>query len=171
MVRVLNEIAADKYVPSNHFATRGDVRLPQRVTVPRIEDSASYLVVTLRASTRRNEFVSVSPGGIAFEDPVWAILAARALATKQLAILPKADGGEDLWSQVATIVEDVRRAAYKPADFFALASGLPDDAGNAFGLATISADQLGELRRRGMQSIPLNGRLSFFELFLPGPGR
>jgi hypothetical protein len=168
---VLNKLASGTLRPSRKSAERG--LEPHRLLQdrpPQLEASAKYLLVTLNAMTSRAEFVSSATGGIAFEDPFWAILSAAALSQKKMTVLPKATSNEELWKNVSVVHKTVQEGSYNPLDFFDYAQRfVPPAESPRFKIATVTSDQLEGLRSRGMQTLRTSTPPEFYELF--GPGR
>jgi len=170
LLQVLRDVAGGVYQPAHYFSVNPDgaprfALLPQP---PSLAPGTDYLLISLNALTARGQFVSTRTGGIVFEEPIWAILAAHALSTMnnpRLA-LPKAKDHEQLWKNMALAVNAVRQGTYKPQDFFAPIAGfVPPATAPEFALLTVTADQLLSLRIRGAQALKVTAPPTFFELF------
>src|ERR1035437_4709372 len=85
LVLLLNEVARGEYHPEKYFTAgtgRGGSVLP---APPKLAEDQVYSVIRLNAETRRNKMVSVEAGGLIFEEPIWAILAAESLSPRHSA--------------------------------------------------------------------------------------
>lgn len=133
---------------------------------PHLEPSANYLLLTLNAVTPRSEFVSSATGGVAFEDPFWAVLSAMALSQKKMAVLPIAANNEELWTKVSAVDIAVREGSYKESNFFQNAKGfIPPAEFPKFETVTVVGEQLAALRSRGVQTLKGTAPPRYYELF------
>jgi hypothetical protein len=163
-VRFLNDLAAGQYSSSSYFRQGA----PDAVFVeepPALDPNRRYRLVILNAVTPRSEFVSVTSGGIAFEDPFWAVLAAYAVSQSRDAALPVADNNSELWKRAADLNRNpsIRLAV---GEFLGPITGFlsPNNSPN-FVSIEVDGKSLADLRERGMQSIK-GDVLKFYELFL-----
>ena len=168
LVEMLNKIVGGQYVPANYFAEGGSLQPAVHTAPPQIAEGARYSLISLNAETTRSEFTSTQTGGIIFEDPVWAVLAAQALATKRLVGVPLAQDNDHLWKNVARAAADIEGRAYQPEHFLAPVVGfIPPAASWRFDLVTVESEQLLALRKRGTQALRVAVPPRFFELFQP----
>lgn len=170
LLQVLRDVAGGRYQPANYVSVHpgGAPRLALLPQPPALVPGTEYLLIGLNALTARGQFVSVRTGGIVFEEPIWAMLAAHAVSTTnnpRLA-LPKAKDHEQLWKNLALVVNAVRQGTYKSQDFFAPIVGfVPPAVAPEFTLLSVAADQLLSLRIRGAQALKVTTPPTFFELF------
>jgi len=164
LIEILQEIIAGHYQPDRYFRA-GDKPVLDLISQPPVVAAGEvYTLLGFNAETQRSRAISTETGGIAFEDPFWAIFAAQAVAEKRNLALPQAKDTLALWANVREAAAAIRRKNYAPAAFFAPISGFhPPDAAPRFALLTIDARQLEALRTRGLQSFLQPPR--FFELF------
>ena len=171
LLQNLNELATGRYRPAKSCADEFDC-LPARSTVPpEVDPDRNYQLIGLNALTKRGRFVSVPAGGVVFEDPLWALLAAHALGCAHLQVaIPKANDNEDLWRKTDALVEAIATDNYQASAFFAAILGYlhPSNAPR-FELLTIRGNNLIALRTRGSQSFTVNKGLRFTELFASSP--
>ncbi len=126
LVRTLQTIA------DGRFETTGDIKIgnppvPALVSVPPpLSPEADYLLIGLNAETARGRFASVPSGGVVFEDPIWALLAALAVSRKDRTpvAVPCARDNQDLWERVLLVASAVEERCYQPEDFFETNRGL-----------------------------------------------
>lgn len=170
LCQVLQDVAAGVYVPDKYFKPGPATWPPFASAPPLLMPGRSFVLVGLNASTSRGQFVSVPAGGVAFEDPLWAILAAHAASKKFRVGLPLARDNEDLWRRTVVVAEAVRHGNYKPNDFLAVTEGYiaPEDAPK-FTLLLVETVQIEALRARGLQSLKVPTP-KFYELFQPPAG-
>lgn len=170
LLQVLRDVAGGRYQPDNYVSVNpgGAPRFALLPQPPALVPGTEYLLIGLNALTARGQFVSVRTGGIVFEEPIWAMLAAHAVSTTsnpRLA-LPKAKDHEQLWKNLALVVNAVRQGTYRPQDFFAPVVGfVPPAVAPEFTLLSVAADQLLSLRIRGAQALKVTTPPRFFELF------
>lgn len=170
LLDALQDVAAGVYSPDKYFKP-GPASWPPLVSAPPpLAPGGRYALVGLNASTTGGQFVSVRTGGVAFEDPLWAIFAAHAAAKKFRVGLPLARDNEDLWRRTVVVAEAVRQGNYKPGDFLAVTDGYiaPEDAPK-FTLLSVETVQIEALRARGLQSLKVPTP-KFYELFQPPAG-
>lgn len=171
LLRLLRDVAMGSYQPAKYVNPGGTPRFPLVLLPPSITPDAEYLLISLNALTTRGRFVSARTGGIVFEDPVWAILAAHAVSntSNPRLALPKAKDNEELWKNISLAVNAVRQGTYRPQDFFGPIEGVvPPATAPEFALLTVAADQLMRLRARGAQALKVTVPPTFFELFKGG---
>ena len=165
VVRTLNEIARGLYLPSRHFSdgpAGHALRFEQKELVP----TASYTVIVLNATTPQSDFVSVSNGGLLFEDPAWAVFAAEGLARERMLAVPMAASDVDLWRRLPLLEKAVQEARYAPGEFFTTVTGFAEPPVPSFSLLQVTGEQLSALRRRGIQSFG-KPTPKFYVLFAP----
>lgn len=164
ILETLQQIARGKYRPQPSSATAGGGGRGLELRAPDLNPSAEYLVLVLNAATETGNFVSVDTGGILFEDPAWALLAAHAVSLKPPLGVPIADSDADLRERLGKIQSAIRSGKYVPTDFFGATLGVvPPATEPEFRLMQITAGQLTAIRERGIQSF--GKPLRFYELF------
>jgi hypothetical protein len=171
LVQLLQDVTSGKYDPAKYFGKGPLPPLAVAQEPPVVDAQGTYEVVTLNAVTARNTKVSVTSGGVLFEEPVWAILAAYAVSPYHHGLrvaLPMAPNTAALWVNIEKISGAIRTGEYKPEHFFGPIDGFIPPAGQpSFELASVPGAKLLELRARGFQTMPIAGRPKYFELFLP----
>jgi hypothetical protein len=165
VVRTLNEIAHGVYSPSRHFHS-GEPRHPFRMERQELVATEMYTVVVLNSTTHASDFVSVSTGGVIFEDPAWAVFAAEGIAQGRKLAVPLAAKDQDLWERRARIEEAVIASRYSTADFFGPITGFVDPPTPSFRLLQVTGAELAALRARGIQSFGKPAP-KFYVLFQP----
>jgi hypothetical protein len=136
---------------------------------PRLNKELIYLIITLNAVSRGGLTMSMPFGGIAFEDPFWATLAARNIASGHpLAVLPVASSSEELWSR-STLhgkalgqIESDGHASFENAVRF-----IPPDSKPIFILRQIEGSRLELLRQKGRCILPQASAGAVFQLYTP----
>ena len=137
---------------------------------PPLLPEADYLLIGLNAETARSRFASSTTGGVVFEDPLWALLAAHAVSLKiqPQGAVPRARDANDLWKRVLQVAAAIEQGRYKPEDFFAPIEGwISPSQTPKFELLTVSTEQITALRARGVQSLKISRPPKFFELYQP----
>lgn len=168
LLEVLQNITDRVYDPSKHFRRGSYPEIQPHTEPPAITKDINYPVIGLNAVTMRSRRVSVSTGGILFEDPYWAFLAAWASGGRhdQQFCLPRAKSVDDLWKNVRVAQTAINHSVYQPSNFFEaidkFASATP-----RFELLTISPEQLVAIRQRGMQALNVSVPPKFYEMFTP----
>lgn len=153
LLQTLQEIARGTYRPERYF--RAGRASPAALTLepPALAASQTYNVLVLNASTRTTDSASTETGGIAFENPVWAIFAAQAIAARSGRGVPAAGSNPQLWARLSDLSAAVRGGKYSPDGFFGPISGwLPPSAPPAFHVVEVTEAKLKALRERGIQS-------------------
>lgn len=170
LIHVLQEVAKGIYVPSKYFKPGPALRLSLITKSPSLAPGARYALVGLNASTARSQLVSVTTGGVVFEDPLWAILAAHAISKNLSVAIPIAKDNNELWKNVQLVAEAVMQGIYKPQHFLGGIEGfIPPGFSPQFALLFVNSDQVAPLRDRGVQSLKVTVPPKFFELFqFPG---
>lgn len=171
LVHTLQEIVSGTYQAIHHFHGGASAALRLTVQPPALMPQTQYALIVLNATTARSNFVSVETGGIAFEDPVWAIFAAHAVSQDWSLAVPRAMHNAALWRNLTFLADAVAKGGYQakrflgPIDGFCAPEGTP-----RFGLLTVDSGQLDALRARGMQALMTAQGPRFYELFQPSPG-
>jgi hypothetical protein len=153
LLQTLQEIARGTYRPERYF--RAGRASPAVLTLepPPLAASQTYHILVLNASTRTTDFGSTQSGGIAFENPVWAIFAAQAIAVRSGLGVPAAGSNTELWARLSDLAIAVRGGNYSPAAFFGPVTGwVPPSAPPAFHVVEVTEAKLKALRERGIQS-------------------
>jgi hypothetical protein len=170
LIDLLNDVASGRYVSSKYFRA-GRPREASLVTqAPPLAPRTQYALLGLNASTATGQFVSVDEGGIAFEDPVWAILAAQALSKRLSFALPVATNNDELWKNLPAARDRVRNGSYEARRYFAAILGfIPTGSPAKFELLMADSGQVGPLRNRGLQTLEGAVQPRFYQLFSPDP--
>jgi len=167
LVLVLQDIVEGKYEPSKYFKSSNAAQICFVSEVPTLLADNLFVLVHLNVSTARSQFISVPDGGILYEDPIWAILAAHAISMKSSAALPIAKGNQELWKNLSVLKKAIMEKTYKPQEFFgSVKEFIPSDSSAKFELLVVESDKIQALRDRGTQSLMAKDGLRFFELFL-----
>lgn len=138
-------------------------------SVPDISKQAEYCVVTLNAMSEGGTAISMPFGGIAFEDPFWAVLAARNIACgHSLAVLPVASGSEELWSRSVLRCNTLEKIECDDPTFFAEAVRfIPPESKPIFALRRVEGSRLELLRQKGRCVLPQASAGAVFQLYAP----
>lgn len=164
IILTLQKIARGQYKTDQASVSGGLVTREWNFQAPALTPSKNYLVIVLNCSTATSDFVSVESGGIVFEDPAWAVLAAHAISQIPRLGAPLASGDADLWRRLESVQGAIRSNKYSAHDFLAPISGfLPPSSQPEFRLMEVTSEQLRALRARGLQSF--GKPLRFYELF------
>jgi hypothetical protein len=167
LVFVLQDIVEGKYEPSKYFKSSNAAQTSFVSEAPPLPPKNLFALIHLNASTARSQFVSVPDGGILYEDPIWAILAAHAISMNTSVAVPIAQGNQELWKNLPLLKKAVMEKTYKPQEFFGSINGfIPSGSSAKFGLLVVESDKIQALRERGVQSLMAQDGLRFFELFL-----
>jgi hypothetical protein len=163
IVEIIQEVAHGTYVPEKYFRIGP---APQPILLhhpPPLHDGVEYTLLTLNAVTPVHKFVSVQAGGVAYEDPFWAILAAHAIAQHTRVALPLAEDNDELWKNVEITGSAILHGNYDPYRFFGAIEDFSSEP--QFGLISVSTQLLRALRKSGMQALPIASLPLFFQLF------
>ena len=153
LLQTLQEIARGAYRPERHFRAGRASAVAFTIEPPPLAASQTYHVLVLNASTKTTDFGSTETGGIAFENPVWAIFAAQAIAARSGLGVPAAGSNTELWARLSGLAAAVRGGTYSPTAFFGPVTGwLPPSAPPAFHVVEVTEAKLKALRERGIQS-------------------
>jgi hypothetical protein len=173
LLRILQEVLEDRYHHDDHFAAGGPPKPTVVARPPDLVPDKEYVLFGLNALTTRGEFVSLPAGGLAFEDPAWALLTANTAARNarpRLAV-PRARDADDLWRRLTKVDAAITGGAFKPEDFFGPILGwIPPATQPRFELLTVSGDQAHALRTRGNQALKVSRPPKYFELYEPDSG-
>lgn len=163
---VLQDIVEGKYEPSKYFNSSNAVQTSCVSEVSPLPIDNAFVLVRLNATTSRSQFISVPGGGILYEDPIWAILAAYAISMNSSTAVPIAKGNKELWKNLSVLNKAIMDKTYKPQEFFGIIEGfISPDSSPKFDLLVVESDKIQALRDRGMQSLMTKDGLRFFELF------
>jgi hypothetical protein len=170
LIRVLQALASGGFRISDYFQA-GQPPKPALVSVPPLlSPETDYLLIGLNAETPRSRFTSAPIGGVAFEDPIWALLAAHAISRQdppRLAV-PMARDAMDLWNRVRRAASVIETHHYQPEDFFGAIEGwIPPSTLPRFELLTVGGEQMAALRSRGRQALTVSRPPKVFELYQP----
>lgn len=165
--QILREIAKGTYKAAQYFdAGAGSTPAPTS-RPPQLTPGNRYVLFTLNALTDTGSFVSVDAGGLIYEDPFWAILAAHGISSQPRLALPRAADNDELWRNVPAAAEAVSRGDYKPKMFLEPIKGfIPNNARPEFGLITLEAGQLDALRGEGLQTLAVTAPPKLYELYI-----
>jgi hypothetical protein len=170
LVRALQAIANGRFETSDDLLI-GNPPKPALVSVPPpLSPETDYLLIGLNAESARGRFASLPSGGVVFEDPIWALLAAHAVSRKDRApvAVPCARDDQDLWEHVLVLAGAIEERRYRPEDFFEpIEDWIPPSRAPRFELLTVSSEQLAALRLRGIQALKVSRPPKFFELYQP----
>jgi hypothetical protein len=161
---LLDSLIADKPVP----AVNPD-DFPLQADPPPLNESEACLCVLIPVRTKRSDTISVEVGGILYEDPFWAILAAAGLSMKPSLALPSASNNEGLWAMAATAAQASRPQVALAALLLPSTGTLPRNGRPTVRLVEFTGQALTALRSRGMQSLPFDEGFYSFDLFAPRP--
>lgn len=168
LVDILNDIAAGRYEPSRYFVLGAGTSRSLIAEPPLLSPHRSYLLIVLNASTPRGEAVSTTAGGVAFEEPAWALLAAYSIHNGRVPMVavPSARTNAGLWQRLVSADADVNAGTFSPTHYFSKIGGfLASDGKPHFALIGVSSEQLAALRDRGMQTLAVSRPPKFFEMF------
>jgi len=137
--------------------------------VPDIAEENSYLMIALNAKTETSELLSSESGGILFEDPAWALIAAISLSSGTSRALPIANDNQDLWVGVSDALKQLHDKNFDYAKFLDPIDGFgrSEEDGPVFSFITVKGDKLSALRKAGIQSLPVAAPPLVYELFKP----
>jgi hypothetical protein len=178
LIRVLQALASGCFRISDDFQV-GQPPKPVLVSVPPLLlPGTDYLLIGLNAETPRSRFTSSPIGGVVFEDPIWALLAAYAVSRKDQprVAIPRARDATDLWNRVLAVADAIEKRRYQPEDFFGPIEGwIPPSKMPKFELLSVRSEQIAALRTRGIQALWISRPPKVFELYQPpigtqGPG-
>ncbi len=168
LLGLLQDLSLGRYNPSNYFQAGGNPSSSLVVQPPKLVAMTTYLAIGLNALTPRGQFTSTATGGILFEEPIWAILAAYSLSqkTKPVLAIPLANDNDELWNRLSSLADAANRDVYKPSEFLGKIDGfVPPAEHPKFEVLMVQSDQLSALRSRGVQSMTVGRPPLFFELF------
>jgi uncharacterized protein (TIGR02996 family) len=167
LLHILNDLAAGVYQSANYFTAEPGSEYSRITSPPKLDADREYFLIGVNANTSRGRARSIPRGGVAFEDPFWALLAAHAIGyANPPAALPQATDHEDLWRKAEILVEAVDQDHYQASAFFEAIFGfIPPATSPRFELLTIHADTLVRLRTRSCKTFDVNRAARFYELF------
>lgn len=165
-VQILQEIAENRYDPSKYFRHGVAQTVRPASKVPTLDVEGSYVLVGLNVLTSRGQFVSVPAGGVVFEHPVLAILAAHAVSTRQKVAVPLASDNDELWKKAAYVGAEIQQQRYNANQLFGkYEESIPSGVPLKFEFLVVSAEQILALRARGVQVLKVSVPPRFYELF------
>jgi len=165
--RVLQSLASGGYSPHSQFSSGTDQIHALAAKMPELRRDSIYTCIVLNARSARSDLISVENGGVLFEDPFWAVVAAYAVSGKPPLAIPRAKSAEEMWAGAGALYAGLlkRRDAEIPLARAVGFIGAPETA--AFRLAGVRGEKLEALRNRGMQSFEIDGAVRFYDFFLP----
>lgn len=168
--QTLQRVVAGNYSTAD-YSKRGAAPLqPPRVQPPPVNTGARYVLIALNARTPSSQQFSIAEGGVIFEDPIWAVLAAHALFQNEKLALPLASGHEELWKRTKEAQVAIMRGAYKPEQFLGPIAGfVAQTTSPKFEIVTVSGEQILALRQRGLQALKVSTPPKLFQLYQPPP--
>lgn len=176
-VKVLNEIAAGKYRPQDHFVHNATPSPELTTAAPPIKAQGEYAMFRLNLVTTKAYNRSGNTAGVLFEDPFWAVYAAYSVwYTERKDVtgrferpwvgIPLAADNQQLWKNAPVAYSEVVRGQFKPEKYLSTAMGfLPPLERPNFDLMTLPAQTIEELRTHGRQQFFHDGSLRLVELF------
>jgi hypothetical protein len=174
LIQVLPALASGCLRISDDFLAGQPPNLALVSVPPRLSPEADYLLIGLNAETPRSRFTSALIGGVAFEDPIWALLAAHAVSRKDQppVAVPSAQDATDLWNRVCLVASAIEEHHYRPEDFFGPVEGwIPPSTIPRFELLIVGGEQVAALRSRGRQALRISRPPKVFELYQPPTSR
>jgi hypothetical protein len=174
LVRVLQALGTGTFQASDYFRAGNPPKATLVSAPPPLLPETDYLLIGLNAQTTRSRFVSVSTGGVIFEDPLWALLVAHAVSQKDRppVAVPEAIDSVDLWRRVLLVADAIEEHCYQPENFLGPIEGwVPPATMPKFELLTVSSEQIAPLRARGIQALRVSRPPKFFELYQPPKSR
>jgi len=167
LIQVLDEVARGTYVPERYFAAGVAPKINLVFQQPDLVQGQQYSLIGLNAVTARNQLVSVTSGGVAYEDPMWAILAAYGVSPYNQGAkgaIPKSDTSAALWTKFPEIARSIKEGTYRSGDYFAPVDGfLSADEKPHFELVPADAAAINALRTSGVRV--LGSPVRYFELY------
>lgn len=160
-VNILNEILNKTYQKENYFLSETYEDIEQKSNIKELS------VFRLCALTNISENVSVNIGGILYENPFFAVVAALNINNKL--VLPIAKNYEIYKTLQQKTELGLKKTNFKP-DFFekALSFFNPenyDEVKPSFDFINISQENLKLLQKYGGASFSFKGQIKFFELY------
>jgi hypothetical protein len=170
LVHTLQAIASGCFKTSDDFQSGNTPKSALVSAPPSLAPETDYLLIGLNAETARGRFASLPSGGVVFEDPIWALLAAHAVSRKDRVpvAVPWARDDQDLWERIVLVASAIEERRYQPEDFFGpIEDWVPPSRAPRFEWLTVRSEQLAALRRRGIQALKVATPPKFFELYQP----
>ena len=169
LIQLLQDVAGGRYEPAKYFEPGPKPGLTLTTGLPAVAIDKTYLLIGLNVATPRSQLVSIDAGGVVFEEPVWAILAAHALSGKgpeEKVAIPKAASPLDLWKNIRVAAEAIQAGTYKPSQFFAPVEGfIAPAAGPKFELYAVEAAKVELLRWKSAQALRVSVPPKYFEMY------
>lgn len=161
VVVIAQALAQRTYQPEQWFGIAGATspgRPPPASDAPVTHSDQRYTVVRFGAEPSDRRQVSSRSGGLLFEDPFYAVLAAFNAGKGSLAMEVKASSRELAWARRQEIVDAIRMGTYDPDRYFAergpLLSGGPYGNWNC---GDLSGEDLERLVFNGRASVSFDG--------------
>ena len=174
MLAILQELATRSYDPAKYFVGGAAVVQALARSAPSVDEAKNYQLISLNALTIAGSRVSLTTGGLVFEDPFWAITAAygASLAEGDKRCLPKAKDNKDLWLRSADFCEAIVKAGFHAEEYLERIEGFISRSKEPeFELVLVSGPKLNALRGRGSQALECGGKLRFYQLFEAPPAK
>ena len=133
--------------------------LPLATAAPPILPGTAYGVVWLGVEPSGLEHISKSSGGLLYEDPFYALLAAYNLGEQTAAPVElRVSSRDQAWSQRQRIVEALRERRYRSESFFDLSGPrLPEAIPAPWRAGSVSGDDLLRMAQSGMTEVTVTG--------------
>jgi hypothetical protein len=161
--QLVEELASGTYNPGAWFLKeKFEVSIGQRepIVLPGVE----YYFLHMPVSDPLSKLYSMRSGGILFEDPFYALLAAyNSARTRTLLMLPMVGDSQEAWSRRPELVRALSQKEYQPERFFveciSLAGPLQAD------LLVLKGSVLDGLRKEGFADIAGKQGLAKYALY------
>jgi len=168
---ILQALSSINYIPEMFFESGRPVSLSYQPSTepPVVDPDASYILVRLDALTHLGVVTSVAFGGVVYEDPVLAVMAAWQVGRHtEPRVVPQALDFDTLWKMRAEIFDAL-------PDPWATRDSPPNFAVGHVRLSTtaklstlvVRGSDLLQVRQKGSLAIFGDGRLQLFQLFTP----
>jgi hypothetical protein len=168
LLKISDDLATRKYRPDEWFQPGAGVGTGQlRTSAPSLDPHAEYRLLKLNALDEPITRASMRFGGIAFEDPFYALLACFNLGMYgSLFFLPRVTSVDQAWSQRSAILDALVRGSYIPDRFFVKCTpAVPGGTGLPMEDLTVNGALLGKLRESGRGNVPDNKGIGKYALY------
>lgn len=175
---LLQDVAGDNYVPGKYFGGGGGQAQNSQLATeaPPADLNETYLMITVNVHSSFSKNLSgVYSGGVIYEEPVWAMLAALSIARAAAAdtleeaplVIPRAADNAVLWQNLSKVSTAINSGQYDAEKFFSPAEAVQPGGGKqpAFKLVSVRGNYVQLLRENGRRTIPAFNSPRFFEFY------
>jgi hypothetical protein len=166
LAKAARDLALGGYRPTEWFLNGEITPFLNATGEPPVTPEVTYRLLTLSGARQDSRHVSMRFGGIAYEDPFYALLACHNIGlTRKLLLLP-ATSAAFAWEQRGIILDSLRLRQYLPERYFVECRSVGmEPGGPPLRELSVSGQDLLKLRHAGTADIRPGGRFAKLSMY------